>query len=838
MFGDSLIISLAAGVNSINCGWGLVKSLDGIQYFTGLNNLDCDNNQISSMPDLSALKNLQNFWCYSNQLTSLPGLSALTNLQGLWCDHNQLTSLPDLSNLYNFDCDNNQLTSLPNLSNLTNLNYLSCGGNQLTSLPDLSTLKNLNSFYCWSNQLTSLPKLSNMTNLNYLSCSGNQLTSLPDISNLSNLQTIDCSHNQLSHLPLLPYGLCNLIAQGNVISCLPNLPTGSNCGTSFTSDIGYNICIANYYIDDANFRRYLQTSFPQIMFGDSLITTQALNIDTLVCSGKNISNLDGIQFFYNLRYLDCRNNQLSQLSPPVGLCKLFVAGNNITCLKHVPSGKNCGSFTSDIPLGKCPDLIIYETSVPPVIDGIFDTNGSWTGSWNTLTQNSTANTTFDVSAQMRLTYDNKNLYLIASVNGDNTLDTSSFNIPNSWECDNIEVYVKMDTTSGSNGAYIPGDFQFRMKRAAVFPACFDAWASTYTVNPSTFTTDSGYKIKQTNTASSYIQEWQMPWSDLISNMANDWNGQYIKFDIGVADNTTGFTGGRTQHLFWNSNTDLQWDDTRYFGLVKLATPVVIPIDTTSFITPYTQDFEGASFPPPYWKVKNPDGGITWQSGNTGLNSNGSAYINLANYGNSGQKDAMVTPAFDLKNVSNVYLGFNYAYNDGNMGHNDSLNIYISTDFGRTYIAQPIFSKGGHDLATGSNNDFPSANDWKYVELDLQAYQGKKVVINFQSVSNGYGTDLYIDNVQLFSAVPQAPAIDKISISKIDTVSANINLVVDGNYSPTNAVIYYGQAGSQKGTVTASPAGVTTKNSDLSATLSSLQKGTDYWFYVKVANSIG
>ena len=87
-------------------------------------------------------------------------------------------------------------------------------------------------------------------------------------------------------------------------------------------------------------------------------------------------------------------------------------------------------------------------------------------------------------------------------------------------------------------------------------------------------------VVESDLGSKYIQEWMIPWKQMADSMklnGNTWDGKSLKFDIQTADNTGlpagSSTGGRTQQCFWNSNLDIQWDDTRAMGLIKLTTPV-------------------------------------------------------------------------------------------------------------------------------------------------------------------------------------------------------------------------------------------------------------------------
>jgi Leucine-rich repeat (LRR) protein len=92
------------------------------------------------------------------------------------------------------------------------------------------------------------------------------------------------------------------------------------------------------FIPDANFRNFLNTSFPTFMdlSGDSLITDSASafagNID---CSNQNIADLSGIEYFTNIYRLECNNNQLTglpDLSAITTLQRLYCHDNQLTSL--------------------------------------------------------------------------------------------------------------------------------------------------------------------------------------------------------------------------------------------------------------------------------------------------------------------------------------------------------------------------------------------------------------------------------------------------------------------------------------------------------------------------
>jgi hypothetical protein len=201
-------------------------------------------------------------------------------------------------------------------------------------------------------------------------------------------------------------------------------------------------------------------------------------------------------------------------------------------------------------------LTIYKTSKAPKIDGYMDANDPWSSTWVKMTAQKTANTSSSVTAQFQLSYDDVNLYLICQQIGNLTVDSDATAIPNSYERDNFEVYLKMDTASeNADFSYeTDGTYQFRMQRAAIFPNRFDYPFQGTSGNR--FKDDKNFKVAQTEQGTSFIQEWQMPWNMLTDNGNVDkFNKKNFKFEIDASDNTTGAAGGRTQITFWQDNSD-------------------------------------------------------------------------------------------------------------------------------------------------------------------------------------------------------------------------------------------------------------------------------------------
>jgi uncharacterized repeat protein (TIGR01451 family) len=93
-------------------------------------------------------------------------------------------------------------------------------------------------------------------------------------------------------------------------------------------------------IPDPNFVLFLQENYPTCMNGDQMDTacTEIVNESYLSCQYLNIDDLDGIQYFSGLEYLDCDNNNLTYLPElPNLLSALSCSFNQLTSLPELPN---------------------------------------------------------------------------------------------------------------------------------------------------------------------------------------------------------------------------------------------------------------------------------------------------------------------------------------------------------------------------------------------------------------------------------------------------------------------------------------------------------------------
>jgi hypothetical protein len=263
------------------------------------------------------------------------------------------------------------------------------------------------------------------------------------------------------------------------------------------------------------------------------------------------------------------------------------------------------------------ELTIYPASKPVSQDGIIDSNDPWNDAyWVVPGEITPYSTTTNLSAKFQLRYDNFNLYFAASVQDSMRFTGNSTTYMN----DCVEFYVAMDTASKPDGVYRPGDLQMRVQ--AVSDQSSPGFGFETPVWPNA-------QVSVADNGTNYVEEWTIPWSDLTSQMESPWDQKQFKWDIQVADATD--DGARTEQLFWNDNTDLQWNNTWHFGLITLDIPLfnLVPSPESDVIFDFETPGDDTS-----WTIfgngseqnQSTDLGIAWNPDSAGINKSGHALL--------------------------------------------------------------------------------------------------------------------------------------------------------------------------------------------------------------------
>ncbi len=173
--------------------------------------------------------------------------------------------------------------------------------------------------------------------------------------------------------------------------------------------------------------------------------------------------------------------------------------------------------------------------------------------------------------------------------------------------------------------------------------------------------------------------------------------------------------------------------------------------------PFLETFEAnASSTLSGWGVDNTNNDTTWRLGSVGGTLPGStaAMIALYDYSTVGRRDGLISPPLNLTGWLNVSLTFKHAYcNYTNNPVQDSLIVFVSNNCGASWVRLAAYGESQLATVPQSGNNFvpTTASQWcisNCKTIDLSAYSNlPNIRVKFESY-NGYGNNLFIDNVSL------------------------------------------------------------------------------------------
>ena len=212
-----------------------------------------------------------------------------------------------------------------------------------------------------------------------------------------------------------------------------------------------------------------------------------------------------------------------------------------------------------------------------------------------------------------------------------------------------------------------------------------------------------------------------------------------------------------------------------------------------FGVPYVQNFEQGG---QGWTAVNPDNSTTWSLYNVGTTSspNWTAYVDNFNYNAAGQRDGLVSPAINLSGLSSATLSFSYAYRRYDALNQDSLAVFISTNCGTSWTRIASYKENGSgNFATGPDQStafFPtSSSGWcgsspSCPTINLNAYIGNpNVRIKFENI-NGWGNNLFLDNIVVNGSAATAPVADFSVSDQAPCVGETVTLADSSSGNPT------------------------------------------------------
>jgi len=180
--------------------------------------------------------------------------------------------------------------------------------------------------------------------------------------------------------------------------------------------------------------------------------------------------------------------------------------------------------------------------------------------------------------------------------------------------------------------------------------------------------------------------------------------------------------------------------------------------------PFFEDFESRNYNTNGWTIEDPDNNKTWDfAAVSGLNgSNYAAYVNIKGYIGFGNRDRLISPPLNFQNYGDMVLEFDYAYAQRMDGMTDSLIVLISDDCGNSWTRVLALAEDTAEVRTFATHEATavefipsSADDWcgtginpMCTSIDLSPWDyATDVRIKFESY-NGYGNNLYIDNIRI------------------------------------------------------------------------------------------
>lgn len=247
-------------------------------------------------------------------------------------------------------------------------------------------------------------------------------------------------------------------------------------------------------------------------------------------------------------------------------------GNEIKVVVTNPFG-SVESSTITVTVTDFAGVKIYKTTSPLSIDGIEESYWDNAMEYFLLNRILTVNDETDLSAKVKVMYDNEKLFFLYSVTDNALLATSN----NFWENDGIEIYI--DGNNDKATSYDANDFQFVIR--------YDA-SSILEGHDKAVT---GIEAKSTTTADGYILEVSIPWSTIGVTPSSD---KILGMDFHVNDSDVNLRDGK---VTWFATEDISYNDPSVFGISRLEADVITSTfdereeSFQMFPNPFTQELQ-------------------------------------------------------------------------------------------------------------------------------------------------------------------------------------------------------------------------------------------------------
>ena len=284
-----------------------IADLTGLEYATNLIGITLPYNEISDLTPLARLMRLEYLWLWGNPISDLFPLMNLTALKRI-----------DLAGC--------QISDISLFANLTQLTYINLRGNRIADISALTNLNQLIKLRLDSNQIVDVGSLANLTLLEHLEIRNNFIVDIQPLANLENLMDLKISDNPIRDFsPLFGLNLKNVDIDIRMLQELVSLEVE---------------------IPDPNLESAIRE---ELALADEMSLSQAdmLQLNRLEARDSQIQHLTGLEYATNLIGITLPYNEISDLTPLVGLMRLeylWFWGNpisdlfplmNLTALKRI-----------------------------------------------------------------------------------------------------------------------------------------------------------------------------------------------------------------------------------------------------------------------------------------------------------------------------------------------------------------------------------------------------------------------------------------------------------------------------------------------------------------------
>lgn len=266
----------------------------------------------------------------------------------------------------------------------------------------------------------------------------------------------------------------------------------------------------------------------------------------------------------------------------------------------------------------------------------------------------------------------------------------------------------------------------------------------------------------TDEGSSNVTERGVVWSTFPNPTTGD--NKIIDGGTGTGSYTAPLTGLSSATTYYARAYAVNNSGTAYGGQEDFTT------NCSTFSLPFSEDFEGASFPPNCWETFIGDNGIgtnkNWESTEDAQSGSKAAFVGYEDVTGGDAEDWMVTPLISLTTGSELSFYQKQTYSEE---YGSEYFIFVSTSSQTDISSFTVVESWGE-------SDFTTSYSEKIV--DLSAFDNQDVYIAFAMV-NDNGDDWFVDNINITGSSNPTPVATVVATPGCTTGSVIVSSDLSG-----------------------------------------------------------